>query len=142
MPAIKGSNVRLLKGDGASTETFTILAGSRNVNYGLSGNEIDTTTADDINEDGITWRTYIGGIIDFQASLDGLLKDADAFDELVTARLTDEVANYQVEIEDFGTFEGPMRVTQLDGTGQFDDAAGYSISVRAAGAVSWTKATS
>lgn len=140
MAAIKGSRVRLKLGDGASPEVFTTVAGLRNTNWSISGNEIDTTTADDIDASGVTWRTYIGGIIDFSVSGDGVLKDVDATDALIQARIADTVANYQVEIEDFGVFEGPMRVTQMEGGGAYDDAATFTISVRAASAITWTKA--
>ncbi len=141
MAAIKGARVRLKLGDGASPEVFTTVAGIRNVQWTISGNEIDTTTADDIDESGVTWRTYIGGIIDFGVSGDGILKDVDAMDTLIQARIADTVSNYQVELETYGVFEGPMRVTQIEGAGPFDDAGTFNIALRAASAISWTKAS-
>lgn len=140
MAAIKGSKVVLKQGDGASpTEAFTAVAGARNVNVSLGGQEIDTTTADDIQA-GVTWRTYISGIADFSATMDGVIKDKDTFNGLAADRLNDTVRNYQVEIEGFGTYEGPCRITVFDVSGQFDDAATFNMTVRAAGAMTYTPA--
>lgn len=137
MAAIKGSKVTLKKGDGASPEVFTTIAGSRNVTFTLGGTEIDITTSDNISS-GVTWRSYISGIVDFSANLEGVLKDKSTFDDLVTDKLNGTVANFQLDIDTYGTFEGPMTVTQVDGAGQYDDAATFTIGIRANDAVTWT----
>lgn len=138
MAVIKGSNVQLQQGDGGDpTETFTVVAGSRSVNFSLGGDEIDTTTADDIAS-GVTWRTYISGIADFSASFDGLIKDKATFNGIVADRLADTVRNYKLDIEGYGEFDGPCRVTVVEGAGNFDDVATVSVTVRAAGAMTYT----
>ena len=142
MPAKKGSLVRLLKGDGASPEGFTVLSGGRNVNWTAGGQGIDVTTSDDVDPNGVTWRTKIPGIAEFTASLDGIIKDALAFADLVDDALTGAQSNYRLDIAGFGTFEGPMIVTNLGGSGDFDGAATYQINVEAAAALTFTPAGS
>lgn len=139
MAVIKGDKVVLKKGNGASPEVFTAVAGARNVNFSLGGDEIDTTTADDI-QSGVTWRTYISGIADFSASFAGLIKDKATFNALIADRLADTVANYQLEITGFGTFQGPMRVTTIEGAGEFSDVGTVNVTVRAASALTYTPA--
>lgn len=140
MAVIKGSEVSLKQGDGGDpTEIFTVVAGSRSVSYSLGGDEIDTTTADDIAS-GVTWRTYISGIADFSANFDGLIKDKDTYNGLINDRLADTVRNYQLNVEGYGTFEGPMRVTTIEGSGEFSDAATFRVTVRAASALTYTAA--
>ena len=140
MPAIKGSLVILRIGDGASPEVFTRVAGGRNVTYSLGGDDIDVTTADDVDASGATWATFISGVINFSVSMDGILKDKAAYDELITLRLTGATRNFEVVVTDFGTFAGPMVVTSIEGAGPFSDAATYSIQLRAAAPVEWTVA--
>lgn len=139
MAVIKGSKVKLKIGDGASPETFTVLPGIRGVELSLGGDEIDTTTADDI-ADGVTWRTYISGIADLSITSNGLIKDKTTFNQIISDRLLDTVRNYQVEIEGFGTFEGPGRVTVSNPSGEFSDAGAFGVTVRAAAAWTYTPA--
>lgn len=140
MAAIKGSLIKLKKGDGASPEVFTTIAGSRSVRLNLGGDQIDITTADDINASGISWRTYMTGIVDFEANFDGVIKDKTTFNALIAARLADTVVNHQLEITGFGTFEGPMLITSFEVNGDFSDAATFGVGVRAAGALTYTPA--
>lgn len=140
MAAIKGSKVVLKVGDGGDpTETFAALAGARGVDLSLGGDELDTTTADDI-ADGVTWRTYISGIADLSISFDGVIKDKASFNQIIADRLGDTVRNYEVEITGFGTFAGPGRVTISNPSGQFDAVASFAVTVRASGAWTYTPA--
>ena len=141
MAAIKGSKVQLKVGNGAEpTEAFAILAGARGVDVNLGGDEIDTTTADDI-EDGVTWRTYMSGMADLSISFDGIIKDKASFNQIIADRLNDVIRNYQVDIDGFGMFAGPGRVTISNPSGQFDQAATFSVTIRAAGAWTYTPDT-
>ena len=136
MAAIKGSKVRLKVGDGAEpVEAFSVIAGARGVDLSLGGDEIETTTADDIAQ-GVTWRTYMSGMADLSISFDGIIKDKASFNQIIADRLNDVIRNYQVDIEGFGIFAGPGRVTISNPSGQFDQAATFSVTFRAAGA--WT----
>lgn len=140
MPAIKGSLIKLKKGDGASPEVFTAIAGSRNVSLNLGGDRIEITTADDINASGVSWRTYIAGIVDFSASFNGVIKNVASFNALIASRLADTVENYQLEITGYGTFEGPMTITSFEVNGEFSDAGTFTVGVSASGPISYTPA--
>lgn len=135
MAVIKGSNVTLLVGDGGGPEAFEIIAGSRNATINLGGDEIDTTSADDI-ADGITWRTFISGIADLNLSGSFIIKDAATYQRIIGDRLLDTVRNYRANVDGYGLFAGPGRVTVANITGQFDDIATYDVTIRAAAA--WT----
>jgi predicted secreted protein len=133
MAVIKGSKVRVLVGDGGSPEDFDIIIGSREANISLGGDEIDTTTADDI-ADGVTWRTSMSGMADLNISGQFLIKDEATYQRIIADRLTDVIRNYRAEVVGYGTFAGPGRVTIADISGPFDGAASYSVTVRAAAA--------
>lgn len=136
MAVIKGSKVKIKVGDGETPEVFAVIAGSRNASINLGGTEIDTTTADDVNESGVTWRTYISGIADLSISGQFLIKDAASYQRIIGDRLLDTIRNYQADVEGYGLFSGPGRITVANITGGFEDAAGYDVTIRAAGA--WT----
>lgn len=140
MPAIKGSKVRVKQGDGADPESFTIVAGSRSVRCSFGSDEIDVTSADDII-DGVTFRTYLGGVADFSASMSALIKDKDTFAQMAEDFLNDVVRNYEIEVEGFLTISGPMRVTTFDINAEFTDAGTYDFTLRAAAALQVVRAT-
>lgn len=137
MAVIKGSKVRVLVGDGGTPEDFDIIIGSRNVDISLGGDEIDTTSADDI-QNGVTWRSQISGIADLNISGEWLIKDETTYQRIIGDRLSDTIRNYRAEVEGYGTFSGPGRITVANISGQFDSIATYSVTLRAAGA--WTHA--
>lgn len=137
--AILGAQVVLQQGDGATpTEVFAAVAGSRNVRLAFGSNEVDTTTADDVNVSGVYWRTYRSGIADVSVGGDFVIKDAAEFNQLIADFLAGTVRNYRVVLTGKGTLAGPMRVTQMDISGEFSDVATFSVTVRAASALTYT----
>lgn len=142
MSAIKGSKVKLKQGDGASpAEAFTTIAGSRNVTYSVEGSDGDTTSQDDVHAaTGETWTSDIPGTLTFTANSEMLVKDKTVFAGLIADRIAGTVRSYQLEIEGVGTFEGLMRLSAFSGSGQFSEAAQYTIGVRSQGRVTFTAA--
>lgn len=135
MAAIRGSKVVVKQGDGATpTEAFAAVAGGRNADYTLGGGESETTSWGDPT------TTYIDNIPDFSISMQVVVKDKDTFNGLISDRFNSTIRTYQLEIEGFGTFEGPMIVTNISGSGQFSDAAMSSISLRASGTIAYAAA--
>jgi TP901-1 family phage major tail protein len=139
--AMKGALITLEVGDGASPEAFTAFAGSRSVRFSLGGSEIDVTTADDIDANSAVWSTYISGVNDFSASFDGVMKTATTMVQAMQDRAADTVRNYQLVVKDKFTISGPMRITTFEGNGEYSDAATYSVTIRAASALTITAAT-
>jgi len=140
--AIKGALVRLKVGDGGDpSETFDDVVGSRSISFSFGGSEIDVTTADDIDASSAVWNTYISGTNDFSATTSGIIKTAADFVQMLNDKAADTVRNYELEIKDKVTISGPMRITTLEGSGEYSDAATYSITVRAAAALTITAAT-
>ena len=72
MAAVKGNNMLLKIGDGASSETFTTIAGIRNKSVAINNNPIDVTTDDDVSS-GVTFRSYITGVNEIDLSFDGIV---------------------------------------------------------------------
>lgn len=139
--AIKGALITLEVGDGASPEVFAPFIGSRNVRFTLGGSEIDVTTADDIDANSAVWSTYISGVNDFSASIDGVMKTAASMVQAMNDRAADTVRNYQLVVKDKFTVSGPMRITTFEASGDYSDTATYSITVRAAASLTITAAT-
>lgn len=141
--AMKGALITLEVGDGGDpTETFTAFAGSRSITFSLGGNEIDVTTADDIDENAAVWNTYISGTNDFSASIgSGVMKTAATLVQAMQDRAADTVRNYRIVVKDKFTIAGPMRITTFEGSGDYNEAASYSLTVRAASALTITAAT-
>ena len=132
--AIKGSLVILKVGNGAEpTEAFTPIAGLRNVSFTLGGTQIDVTTADDIDPDGVTWLSEIAGIAEYRLTGSGVMKNAAPLVAVMNAKLQGTVANYQLEVKDKFTITGPCTVTDFNGSGEFADTAQYNITVSSAG---------
>lgn len=140
MAAQKGNALLVKKSNGDSPETFTTLAGVRTKTVTLGGDPIDTTTDDDILA-GVSWRTYISGIVDFEASVDGVAKDYTAMKALIDASLNGTVTNYQILITNIGTLEGPMILTNFQFNAQHTDTLQFSVNIRANSALTFTPAS-
>ena len=137
MAAQKGNQLSILRGDGASPEVFTLVAGVRSKSITVGGDPIDVTTDDDI-AGGVSWRTFISGIVDFDAEIEGVLKDEAAMKTIIGDSINGTVVNYQADINLVGTFEGPMVFTNLRFTGEHTDAITFTANLRANAALTWT----
>jgi len=140
--AIKGSLVILKLGnEDGPPETFTALTGSRNATVNFGNEAIDVTTADDIDETGVTWSSTIPGRVNYSVSLTGVILNAAAFKAILDLSLTGAQRNFQLEVKDKFTIEGPGTLTAAGIEGNFDAEAGYSMTMNGAGAQTITLAT-
>jgi len=57
---------------------------------------------------------------------------------IIADGLAGTVANYQVTLTNFGTFEGPMILTQTELSGEYTDAVQFSTTIKANSAITWT----
>ena len=137
MAAQKGNTLIVLKGNAASPEVFTAIAGMRSKTVRVGGEPIDVTTDDDVSS-GVSWRTFISGIVDFEISASGVAKTVATLQSIISDSLAGTVANYQVTLTNFGTFEGPMILTSTELTGEYTDAVQFSTTIKANAAITWT----
>lgn len=140
MAAQKGVTLVIKKGDGASPESFTKIAGIRSKTVNQNSNQIDITTDDDINASGASFRTYLAGINEFSVSGSGVAKDVSDFNALQSAYEGGTVANYQVDLSNYGTWEGAMFVQSFNVTGEVDGAVTFDITLVNNDAISYTPA--
>jgi len=142
MPAIKGSKVRLKQGDGGDpTEAFATVAASRDISYSIEGGDADTTSQDEYHEaSGEHWTADIVGTLTMVVNANMLVKDKTSYAGIIADRIAGTVRNYQIEVVGFGSWEGPFRVSAFSGSGQFDQAAPYTMTLRSQGRVTFTTA--
>lgn len=139
MAATKGVNLIVKKGDGGTpTEVFTRLAGIRSKTVNQNAEQIDITTDDDINASGATFRTYLPGINDFSVSGSGVAKTKAQFNALMADYLAGTVANYEIELVDYGTWSGAMFIQNLNVTGELEGAVTFDLTIRNNDAIDYT----
>ena len=137
--AFKGRELILAVTDGAGS--YNTIAGIRTKSVRINGNPVDVTTDDDVNASSVSWRTYMQSIVDFEATGDGIAQSGSGMDTLRNAALGGTEEEYQITYPDGGTLVGDMFVASLEEGGQYDDTVTFSITIRAAGALTYTSPT-
>ena len=125
-----GKSMLLKRGDAASPEIFTTVAGLRPTNIGLNKGTLDITNKDSTN----LWRELLagGGVKSASFSGGGVFSDV-AGDGLLRADFFGSILhNYQVIIPGFGTFTGAFDITSLEYTGEHEGAVEFSITLESA----------
>lgn len=141
MAAQKGVTLIIKKGNGATpTEVFTKLAAIRSKTVNQNSQQIDITTDDDINASGASFRTYLAGINEFSVSGSGVVKTKADFNALQDAYEGGDVGNYQVELTNYGTWQGAMFVQSLNVTGEMDGAVTFDLTLINNSAITYTPA--
>jgi predicted secreted protein len=125
MAAKKGSLMRLYQGDGETPEVFTLVGGVRTIGWRFGMEPIDTTTQEDIDADGVSYRTSIPGIASGGGPVEGVAKDYTT-QGWVTDALQGTRRNYRVEIPNYGTLTAEMFFTNVEFQGPFDGVVGYT----------------
>lgn len=127
-------------GDGASPEVFTTVAALRTKSIAINGGEpADVSDSESTNQ----WRELLAatGLSSITITGDGVFKDgatdATLYNKVVPQQLA---ANYQIVIPDFQTIEGSFIITQLEFTGEHENAVTFSITLESAGALTTTAA--
>ncbi len=130
----------LLKvGDGASSETFTTLAGINSKSLTINNSAIDVTTPD--ASGGALFAQSLNGLKAMAVSGDGIFLDEAAEARLNTvAMAADPVANFQIVVPDFGTYAGSFRVTSLEFGGETEGGVTFSTALESNGTVTFTAA--
>lgn len=136
MAAQKGRDLLIKIGDGATSESFTTVAGLRSTTLSFNAKDVDITNAD---SDGM-WRELLTGAGVKSASISGsgVFKDAASDVLLRSAFFNQTLSNWQIILPDFGTVTGPFKITALTYDGPYDGELKISLSLASAGALSFT----
>jgi TP901-1 family phage major tail protein len=135
MAAQSGSDFLLKMGDGGGPEAFTVVGGFRSNSFNINNETIDITNK---GSAGVRELMPGQGIQSFSASGSGVFVDDVQFGLTHTAVQNKTADNWQVEIPDFGTWEGPFMITSLEVGGEHNGEMTYSISLESAGALTFT----
>ena len=134
MPATRGSDLLIKRGDGASPEVFTTVGALQSSTLTLNGDPIEVTTADDVDGNGEIWKTFITGPKSFSVSGNGigkaLLPLQSVYDDFATGALT----NYQVVVPNLGTFSLSMIVGSMSFDGPYDGVQGFTVELNGSSA--------
>ena len=139
----KGRLLLIKIGDGVTPpEGFTTLCGLRSKTMTINNSEIDVTTADCDAPGGPLWTEILDGAKRVWVSGNGYFKDETNEATLNTLALSgDPVANFQIVVPDFGTFDGAFHVSSLEFGGEQEDGVTYSLTLASSGAITFNAAT-
>lgn len=139
MAAQQGRDILLKRGNAASPEVFTTVAGITTKTISGANGTLDVTVDDD---DGV--RKLLSGKygLAYTITASGVAKDDSTFDGLRTAFMAGTHSNYQLVIPGStanGTFEGAFAITSFEETsGGSDEAYTFNITLESAGAVTFS----
>ena len=134
MAAQKGKDLLLKRGDGASPESFTTIAGLRSTSISLNDETVDVTNKDSSNA-----RTLLGGagVNSVSVTGSGVFTDQPSEQALRTAFADGTLDNYQIIIPDLGSYTGAFQITSLEYSGEFNGEVTYSVSLESGGAITF-----
>lgn len=137
MAAVSGNTFVLKAGDGATSETFTTIAGLRNTSFSLNNSPVDITTKDSAH-----WQTLLsdGGVQAFTMSADGVFTDSAVEETVREYSFNNTLNNYQIVLPNGDTIGGSMLVTTYELNAANDDAEFYSITLNSSGIITYTAA--
>lgn len=144
----KGRLLLVKIGDGEETEAFATLCGLTTKTLTINNGNYDVTTADCTTPGGQLWREVQTGMRSMSVSGNGYFEDS-ATEELLRAAAfgtaetdtADAVANFQIIIPDFGTFEGAFHIDSIDFGGEQERGVTYSLSLSSTGYIGWSAAS-
>lgn len=140
-----GRKLLVMIGDGAETETFSVLCGLTTKSMTINNNTIDVTTANCTAPGGQLWRESMTGIRSIAFSGNGRF-EASASEKrmLAVAHGTgvedeaDAICNHQVIVPGLGTFQGAFHYDSCEYGGEIEDAVTYALTLSSAGVITFT----
>jgi len=134
MAAQKGRDLLLKLSDGQPTPSFVTVAGLRARTITLNAKAVDATDSDSAG-----WRALLAGagVKSLSVSGSGLFRDAASDALMRTAFFSQAHQNWQVIIPDFGRFEGPFLITNLEYAGTHDGEASFAMTLGSAGEINF-----
>ena len=107
----------------------------------INNSEIDVTTADCATPGGALWTEVLSGAQRVNVSGNGFFKDEATETSLNTLAMSaSPVANFQIIVPAFGTFQGAFFIANVEYGGEQEGGVTYSLSLASSGAVTFTAA--
>lgn len=133
---LKGKLFLLKVGDGSTPEVFTTVAGLRTTSLSINGEMIDVTDKDS----GDQMRELLdgGGVKSMTVTGAGVFEDDASQTALEEKALSGEIANYQIAFESGRTYQGAFQVTNVEYTGEYNEAHTYSVTLESSGKITVT----
>ncbi len=136
MAAQKGISLLIKRGDAASPEIYTTIGGLRATSIRINKETVDVTTKTNTDR----WRELLAGAgvksVSFQGS--GVFQDDTAMNGVNTDMLGSTFQNYQMIVPGLGTFQASFDISNLEYSGDHNDAVSFSATFESAGAVTFT----
>lgn len=133
MAAQKGKAV-LIKMDISST--FTTIGGMRSKSIRISDGNTDVSDSDG------EFREMLAGTghKSLMISGSGVFKDSAAEGQVLTNKFARATPDFQFIVPDFGTFEGPFVIGDIEYSGEHEGEVTFSMSFESAGDFTFTPA--
>lgn len=135
---IKGTQLRIKMGDGASPESFVewcIINTDRGIQWDTISNDEEVAQCDE--PDGLAWlentKTGIGGTITGAGKL-----DTASLDNVWPWLISDDAKNLQIEVGTTGYWSGGWKLTSFGVTGARGSKAEASLTMKSDGIQTWT----
>lgn len=134
MAAEKGLAMVLKVGDGASSESFTTVAGMRTTTIRINNELVDVTDKDSANARELL---AAAGVQSMQIQCQGVFKD-QASEATVRGNAEDmTIDNYQVVFADGDMYSGAWQISDLEYVGEYNGARQYSLTLESSGAITY-----
>ena len=143
----KGRELLIKIGSGGDPETFATICGLTAKSITVNSASYDVTTPSCTAPGGQLWQELRTGVRSMSISGNGLFEDDASEARLRAVALgtgqtdtADAVANFQVIVPHFGTFEGPFHVDSVEYSGDMSDDVKFTVSLSSAGYVDFAAA--
>jgi len=135
MAAEKGRSLLIKRGDGATSETFTNVAGQRSTGITIDGETVDVT-----NKDSAGWQELLAaaGTTSVTISGSGVFLDSAGEVLIQTSALTKSLDNYELVFESTDKFAGAFQVSNYERTGEHNGEVTYSMTLMSSGVITFT----
>lgn len=132
-----GRLFKILIGDGAVSEAFTVIGGLKASSIKLGANLIDTTRMSSAD-----WRELLTGYGERQVTISGQgIFTNDTYEQLLRTKFLNLTSwNYQLIDQDGNIWAGAFMIKDLEFKGSDKDAQTYSMTLENNGAVTFTQA--
>jgi TP901-1 family phage major tail protein len=132
MPAEKGSAFLLKIGDGATTPTYTVIAGLRTTQASINGDPVVIT-----HKGSGGWRELLSGagVRSVSISGAGVFTNAASETRLRGKALSGDLDDFEVAFEASDKMRGKFLVTKLDYAGDFNGEKTYQVTLESSGVV-------
>lgn len=137
MAAMKGRTFLVKLGDGATSETFTTIAGGRTDSLTVNNEPVDVTS-----KTNAPWRTLLAdaGLRSVTVNGSGVFEDSQSEADFRTAVLAGTIDNYEIVFDNGDKYSGAFLAASLTEGGDYTDGQTFEFSIESSGTITFTAA--